>query len=138
MSEPGSAGTGAPATRTPQGVLVASTLCWLWGVVVLLSSVALLIPAVAMHGVGSVEVLFPAAMFLVSCAYLFAGYALRRQRRAGGWSGGSAAVLMVGLLVRSGLPGVTIIAFLVNVAIVALVLLNWRHLGRAPGSGVAV
>jgi hypothetical protein len=40
-----------PTTRRlPSGLLVASTLAWLWGILFALSTLAVAIPAIALHG----------------------------------------------------------------------------------------
>lgn len=62
---------------------------------------------------------------------LYAGYALRRQRVAGGWAAVVAAGVMLVLQLRSHTIMMSI-SLVVNLAILALVIGNWRRLGSRP------
>ncbi len=72
MSVPSPAASSA-ISRRPGGVLIASTLCWLWGTIMVLVGLALLIPAIAAHGLGGSAVVVPAAFLLLAAAYLYGG-----------------------------------------------------------------
>jgi hypothetical protein len=113
--------------------LIASTLCWLWGILMALSSVAVLIPAVAVHGLGSGPFLFAALTLLLAAAYIYGGYAIRKQRLAGGWAGAGAAAVMAALQLRTGIATAAGVGLVVNLAILALIVANWRHLRGDAG-----
>lgn len=128
----------APAAATgsrPHGVQIASTLCWLWGSLMALVSLALLVPAVAVHGVTLGPIVVPAVFMLLAAAYGYGGYALRRQRLVGGWLAGGAAACMAALQLRNGISRAAGVSLVVNVVIVGLVLANWRHLRSHAGDG---
>ena len=97
------------------------------------SGVALLIPAIAMRGIGSRPALFALGLCTLAIAYCVAGYLVRKLRLIGGWiaviTGGLLSVLqLVGGAARAAGVGLV-----VNLAIVALVVMNWRYL--RPSSG---
>ncbi len=115
--------------------MVASTLCWLWGAIMVLVSLALLIPAIAAHGVGGGAVVVPAAFLLLAAAYLYGGYAVRKQRRAGGWAAAGAAGFMAALQLRNGLSRAAGASLVVNLVILGLVVANWRHLRSRADQG---
>ena len=125
-----------PSSNPPStGLLIASTLCWLWGVIVGFSGVALLIPAMAVRGMGGGPLMFGVAVCVLAVAYCVAGYMLRRARLVGGWIAIVAASLLSMLqLLTTGARALSI-GLLVNVALITLVVINWRYL-RAPRSHV--
>jgi hypothetical protein len=62
--------------------------------------------------------------------YVYGGYALREQRRAGGWVSGAAAVLMSTLRLHE--PAMqSPLAIVMNLVVLGLILANWRRLGRS-------
>jgi len=130
--------TPTPVPRRPQGVSIASTLCWLVGILVALTSVLSLIPAIVTHGVGVRLYLVPVVSFVLAALYLYSGYALRKQQVSGGWTAVMAVALMAALLLRqpSG-AGASALGLVVNLAILALVVASWRRLHRRSGSAVA-
>jgi hypothetical protein len=133
MSEP--TGQERPSTppRRPQGLLIASTLCWLWGILMALSGVALIIPAVAVRGMASGPAFLALGFLVLAVAYCVAGYHVRKARLIGGWIAVVAAGLMSALQLGFGAMRTAAVGLVVNVAIVALVVWNWRHLRASSG-----
>jgi len=130
------------APRTPTALVVASTLCWIWGVLCGLGGLALLIPALKIPGLGVGAVVFAAAFVVVGGVYCAAGYYLRKARLAGAWlalasAGIVSALELRGIAeIRSITPG-AIAGLVVNIAIVLLVALNWRRFHAGAGKGEA-
>jgi hypothetical protein len=111
----------------PHILSVACILFWLWGVLLLLSAVAIGYPAMVTR-----SSIAPAALLVVwGVAYVIGGFALRRRIWGVRWwasalSGLSAVVLFI-VQYKLSLLGVA-----VNVAALALIILSWRVL--APTS----
>ena len=97
-------------------------------------AVAVLVPAIAASGLTGGALIAPTGLLLLAVAYLYGGYAVRRQRRSGGWAAVGAAGCMIALELRSGIVSAAGVGLVVNLAILGLVLANWRHLrtGSAP------
>lgn len=134
MSAPAAQQTAtAPAPR-PQGLLIASTLCWVWGILIGFSGVALVIPAVAGRDMGAGPV-FLAVMFLpVAAAYCAAGYLVRKARLVGGWIAACTAGLMSALLFLGGIRGTQSVGLAINLVIIVLVVSNRKHLRASGGA----
>ena len=127
MSEPSSAepSVTAPARR-PKGLIAASILCWLGGILIGVLAVWFVI--------SETQRANPMAMLALvwlplAAPYCLAGYFLGKARRTGGWI----AVLTAGLVSTAQLlasRGAAILspALLGNLAIIVLVVLSWRHL----------
>jgi len=100
VSEPSSAESAAtaPAPR-PKGLLIASILCWLYGIILGVFSIGFVISEIPrdnpMAILGLVW-LFPAI------PYCLAGYWLRKGRRLGGWIAVLTAALLSAILLLSG------------------------------------
>ena len=111
-------------TARPIALSVASTLSWLWGILLILMMVAVLIPTVMS---GEIPV---AAVVLtgVAIGFCVAGYGLRKQRLYGAWSALAAAAVWLSAQVLGG-AGLASIQGVVVGAIVLLVLSHWKHLG---------
>ena len=93
---PDKEGVGGAASK---GVLVASTLGWLFGIMFLLMSVAVVIPAVAMQSFSFTLIILPA----MAVTYCWAGYKMRKRVRAGAVVGMIVSGLFVALiLIGSG------------------------------------
>ena len=122
-----------PTTRRlPSGLLVASTLAWLWGILFALSTLAVAIPAIALHGLFSRSSLFVLVIAAVAAALCYAGYGLRRARR----SAGVVAIVVGAFLILLPLTyraPITRIGIIVNILIVGLTVANWRHLSPPAG-----
>ena len=118
-------------TRPPTGILVASTLCWIWGIICTLSALALGIPAAA-EPTLRVGMIVAIIFLLCGIVYCLAGFLIRRRSVVGGWI----AIISAGLLsalellgLASGTRNLGAAAGLgINIAIVAVLLLNWRSL----------
>lgn len=130
-----------PSSSSPRplALLVASTLCWLCASLLSLAGIALLavglreasqadIPGYALFGV----LLTVFAVLVLAVAYGVAGYLVRKGRRLGGWI----AVLIAGLLSAWSITTLNLLIVIPNLPIVALLVLNWRHLrtGREVGA----
>jgi len=98
-----------------------------------LTSMALLIPAIAMRGIGSGPALFALGFCILAVAYCAAGYLVRKLRLIGGWIAVITAGLLTVLQLLGGATRAAGVGLAVNVAIVALVVMNWRYL--RPSSG---
>ena len=106
----------------------------MWGCLMGFVAVAILVPAIATSGAAIGGLVVPGALLLLAAAYVYAGYALRKERRAGGWAAVAAAGCMATLQLRNGVVSAAGVSLVVNLAILALVLTNWRHLRRAAGA----
>jgi hypothetical protein len=112
---------GAASVLVPIGVRIASTLCWIVGILTILVNVAVGIPAISAGG----SLLFVAVNLVAGGAVCLAALLIRRQRRLGvlvmllGW----ALPTLVLLLNHQSARG----SFLLFVALVFAVA-NWKHL----------
>ena len=134
--------TAIPA-RTSVPLLVASTLCWIWAVLLFLVAIALGIPFISM---GMYQALILTIIFLMlSAFYVVAGVGIRRRKKWGAIVGIAVAALYaalaaLGLLVGLAAPeaqrGTTttqtlltgLLGLGVNAAIIVLGLVRWREL----------
>jgi hypothetical protein len=113
----------AESAPIPAGIRVASTICWLVGIVTILIAFAVGIPAARGAGGSMSAAVISALAGLMVCA---AGYLVRQRRKSGAllvvlaW----AAPGIIGLANGTGARGGS---FLLFAAMVAL-LLNWKHL----------
>lgn len=73
--------TSPPSQQVPAGVRIASTLCWIVGILTILVALALGIPALATGGAGGA--LFIAINVLAGAIVLVAAVQIRRQRKIG-------------------------------------------------------
>lgn len=125
----------APRSYTPMGLLVASSLCWVSGLVALAAE--LLILAVGMslpHLAGWPFTRGMAIPLILALAYCSAGILLFRARVLGGLL----AVITAGSIVGRVLHGsiqMDPIGLWINAAILALVVVNWSHLDRPRKTG---
>jgi len=111
---------GAASVLIPIGVRVASTLCWIVGVLTILVNVAVGIPAISAGG----SLFFVAVNLVAGGAVCLAGLLIRRQRRLG--------VLV--MLLAWALPTLVLVlnhqsargSFLLFVALV-FAGANWKH-----------
>lgn len=102
---------------------VASTLAWIWGILMLFSAIAIGIPAISMgKSLG-----FPILMLVIGGLYCFSGYGLRKKRRIAGVVAlvVSGLVLILNIISPARMSPLTI---LVNLAIIILVLIRWKEL----------
>lgn len=115
----------------PKGMslIVASRVCWLYGGLQFLSAMTVLTLALRASKPESGLVFTGALWSVVAVAYCYAGYALGKRRRAGG----IVAMTVTGLLAAfqlADLRPLTLVGLALNLAILALVGLGWRHLRR--------
>ncbi len=130
--------------RTSVPLRVASTLCWIWGVLLFLVAVAV---AAAFAAFTMYVALFVALVFLIlSAFYITAGVAIRRRKKWGAIVGIAVAAVyaaLAGLGMVAGLaspaaaengntPMQTLLTGLLglglNSAIIVLVIVRWREL----------
>ena len=134
--------TAIPA-RTSVPLFVASTLCWIWAVLLCLVAIALGIPFISM---GMYQALIlPIIFLMLSAFYVVAGVGIRRRKKWGAIVGIAVAALYaalaaLGLLVGLAAPeaqrGTTttqtlltgLLGLGVNAAIIVLGLVRWREL----------
>jgi len=111
----------APSTQAPTGVRIASTLCWVVGVLTILAALAIGIPAIS-SGAG---LLFIIVNVLAGSIVCVAAVLIRRQRKIGvllmlvAWAIPTAVALVQHLPVRGSL--LLFVALLFAGA-------NWKHL----------
>ncbi|MEE9316121.1 MAG: hypothetical protein V3U97_03325 [bacterium] len=102
---------------------IASTLAWILGILILFSAIAIAIPVISMgESLG-----FPILMLVIGGLYCFSGYGLRKKRRIAG----VVALVVSGLVLILNIMSparVSLLAILVNLAIIILVLINWKEL----------
>ena len=112
----------APDTPTPTGIRIASTLCWIVGVLTIGVAVAVYLP-VAVHSMD--RVIAFVVMLIAGLAVCGAGYLVRQRRKAGAylvvaaWALPLLWALAVGATPRGN--------FLLLVAMLSL-LPNWKYL----------
>ncbi|MBA7475575.1 hypothetical protein ES707_10947 [subsurface metagenome] len=102
---------------------IASTLAWIWGIIMLFNAIVFGIPAISMgKNFG-----FPLLMLVIGGLYCFSGYGLRKKRRIAGVVAlvVSGLVLILNIISPARVSPLTI---LVNLAIIILVLINWKEL----------
>jgi uncharacterized RDD family membrane protein YckC len=113
--------------RAAPGLLVASLLCWIFGVTVALVAAAVLWIGTMVPGIGFGFAPWSVLMLALAGAYCTAGYFLRKSQRTGGWI----AVIAVGAAVAiRPLPQsqLTPLAVIINVIMLLLLLRNWSSL----------
>lgn len=104
---------------------VAATICWVWGVVMLLSGFAVGYPALAKHG-NIVPLLAFAAWGI---AFGLGGFALRRGRWSARWWVSALCVVSIAALLLVRVP-ISLLGVLVNAAVLVLLMISWKSLGR--------
>src|SRR3989442_9508198 len=136
MATPTPTPSPAASAQRPQGLLIASTLCWIWGILAGLMGVALLVPAAARPKLGSGLAIFALASLVLGVVFCIAGYLVRKARLIGGWI----AVVTAGLLsVLQLLTGARAgsVALAVNLPIIAPVGWHWPPPRRSSRPGCA-
>jgi hypothetical protein len=110
----------APSAQIPAGVRIASTLCWIVGVLTILVAIAIGIPAIS-SGAGLLFIAVNVGAGLIVCV---AAVQIRRQRKLGvllmlvAWAIPTVVALVQRLPVRGSLA--LLVALLVAGA-------NWKH-----------
>ena len=117
----------APAPRA-KGLLVAATLCGLGGIALAAGACWSFIVESGRNNpmAGTVVFVYPFAAL-----YCVAGYLLYKPHRAGGWLAMTTCALVAGLqFMRIDSSSATWLSPIVvgNLAVILLVILNWRHL----------
>src|SRR2546426_11832150 len=121
MTGPTPSQPASPPTQVPAGVRIASTLCWVVGVLTILAALAIGIPAIS-TGAG---LLFITVNLLAGAIVCVAAVQIRRQRKIG--------VLL--MLVAWAIP--TVVALVQHLPVRGSLLLfvallfvgaNWKHL----------
>jgi len=121
MTTPAPSQPANPPTQSPTGVRIASTLCWVVGVLTILAALAIGIPAIS-SGAGLLFIVVNLLAGLIVCV---AAVQIRRQRKIG--------VLL--MLVAWAIP--TVVALVQHLPVRGSLLLfvallfagaNWKHL----------
>lgn len=68
-------------------ILIASALCCIWGIVLLLLTAAMVIPMFSGHGFVIATAVFPFIVWTMAVTYCVSGYLVGRRRRSGAWLG---------------------------------------------------
>jgi len=127
------------ASRQSLPVLIASTLCYLWGTILLLVALASAAPMLSRHGFVIAAALFPLIVLIVAVTYGVTGYFIGQRRRFGAWLGVTVAtltaflqfVMHLDMMWISLTPGWLIVDTLLLVVLIA----NWRRFDQ-PARGV--
>jgi hypothetical protein len=114
------------AERAHRHLRIASTLCYLQGVFMALSTIALGVPMFANGRPSAIAYYYLAAFIAISVGFGIAGGLLRKYRRSGAWIalGIIAVALLVRLSMHSGLLNLWVA---IDASIVILVVSSWRH-----------
>ena len=122
-------------------VLITAALCYSWGGILLLLTVAMTLPMFSRHGFVLAAAGFPLVVLIIAVTYCVTGYLIARRRRFGAWLGVTVAtltallqfVLHLNIMWTSLTPG----WLAVNALLLVLLLANWRRFDYgAPGTGV--
>jgi len=107
--------------RGIRGLRVASILSWFWGILLLISSVALGIPMVSR---GS-PLVFPLLLVVLGILFCVAGNGVRKQRQYSRWLAVACSIAssVLLLLLRVSISPVGLVICLV---ITILVVINWK------------
>jgi hypothetical protein len=115
-------------------ILIASALCLVWGAVLLYLAIVVLVPLFAGHGGALGGALFAVIVLVIAVLYGVTGYLIGQQRRTGARLGVIVAALTVPLQLVMHLDirrtNLTPAWLLVDAAVLALVLSNWRRFDR--------
>src|SRR5438874_11433972 len=106
------------------GLRVASTLCWIWGLLILGGGLALLIPALVVPGLLC-SIIVAALLLACAAGYCVAGYYLRKARRAGAGLASCVAVL-VSLLQIGAHTRAASVGLVGDVVMVWPLIMDWR------------
>ena len=100
---------------------IASTLSWLWGILLLVSSVALGIPMASQGG----PLVLPVLLVVLAILFCVAGHGVRKQRLYASWLAvvSSIASSILLLLLRFSISPVGI---LIGLVVTILVIKNWK------------
>ena len=126
-----------PALALPLGLRVASIISWIWGIAT--AFVGLVVFTLSFRGIPEYrDPVLLITILLLAIVYGYAGYGLwRRSRVAATVAIGISALMSLATLlgVVQG-RRVAFIGVLVNVTILGLVLMSWRHVRGAPSREV--
>jgi len=129
--------------RTSAPLLVASTLCWIWAILLFLAALALGVPFITMKMYQAL--IIPIIFLMLTAFYAVAGVGIRRRKKWGAIVGIAVAALYaalaaLGLLVSLASPAAQrgtsstqtvvtgLLGLVVNAAIIVLALIRWREL----------
>jgi len=111
------------------GPIAAAVLCWVWGALVAVVSVDNVLDAVRAGRPPSYTWKHGLVAGAFVALYWIAGYGLARRKKVGGVLAIAVSAVFIGLVMIPPEAGAILVA-VPNVAILALVLINWRHLER--------
>jgi hypothetical protein len=130
------------ASRTSVPLLVASTLCWIWGILLFFAALA---TGIAFLAIGLyMALLVPVILLILVAFYVTAGIGIRRRKKWGAIVGVVIAALyvalaMLGLATTAAAPQAAqggslqqlvsgVLGLVVNASIIILLIVRWREL----------
>jgi hypothetical protein len=109
-------------------VTATSIVFWLWGVVLILSGIAIGYPALAKSGTGG-----PLAVLVTwGLAYCICGIALRRRQWGVRWWAGGLCIISIVVLFNLSLR-ISLVGIVLNMLALALIAGSWRALDNDAG-----
>ena len=115
-------------------MLIASTLCYIWGAIMLWLVIVMLVPLFSRRGFAIAGALFPCIVLIVAVTYFVTGFLIGRRRRSGAWLGVTVAiftallqsVMHLDIMWISLTPG----WLALDALLLLLLLSNWRRFDR--------
>jgi hypothetical protein len=106
---------------SPRELKIASTLSWFWGILLLVSSIALGMPMVLQGG----PLVLPMLLVVLAILFCVAGHGVRKQRLYASWLAvlSSVASCILLLLLRFQISPIGI---LIGLVVTILVIRNWK------------
>jgi len=127
--------------KQPAPVVIAWSVCYAWGIILLVPSVVILVPLVSRPRAFIGAMGFLSIVVIIGIAYCFSGYLIHRQRRSGTWFTAILVVLTSALQFSMHLnfEGVNMKPpwLIVNALLLILLFTNWARFGvggRAVGA----
>lgn len=125
--------SGSPS-KQPAPIIIASYLCYAWGIILLVPTVVILVPLSSKPRAFMAAVGFLSIVVIIGVAYCLGGYLIRRRRRSGAWYIGILIVLTSALQFSMHLnfEGVNMKPpwLIVNALLLILLLTNWTRFGE--------
>jgi len=128
--------TPSPSVDTPRKqpvpIVVASSLSYAWGVVLLVSTVAVLLPLLSRRLALIAALAFLSIVLVIAVAYCLSGYLIHRRPSVGAWVSATLVTLTTALqlVMHLNFWGVNMkpLWLLVNALLLVFLLTNWARL----------
>jgi len=127
--------------KQPTQIVVAWSLCYAWGIILLVPSVVILAPLLSKPRAFIGALGFLSIVVIIGVAYCFSGYLIRRRRPSGAWFTATVVALTTALQfsMRLNFAHVNMKPpwLIVNALLLILLLTNWarfREGDRAVGA----